>query len=264
MGEMAPVLMRASVDADLTDPQSWTFASELPFQDVIQGYRENNMDLKYVGIPFFAQSYPERTDLGHRRKMAPIGWLEANVVQFKDPTHYWYDPAGKTFHLFMRMHTGGTGYAALAKVVENDDGTMTTMLEKAPSGQDVLFLPFPGGQMRFHVLYDEKTKLYWMVGSQATDSMRRIEDLQSDRYDLPLNERHRMVLYFSKNMVDWVFAGLITPPGGYRESRHYAGMDIDGEDLVILSRSGDKDARTAHDVNMITFHRVKNFRDLVY
>ena len=43
-----------------------------------------------------------------------------------------------------------------------------------------------------------------------------------------------------------------------------ASMDIDGEDLVILSRSGDRDAYSAHDGNIITLHRVKNFRDLVY
>lgn len=39
----------------------------------------------------------------------------------------WYDPKGKTFHLFSRANTGGTGYAAMAKVVEQDDGSMKTM-----------------------------------------------------------------------------------------------------------------------------------------
>ena len=39
---------------------------------------------------------------------------------------------------------------------------------------------------------------------------------------------------------------------------------IDGNDLVILSRSGDQRAKSAHDGNLITFHRVKNFRKLVY
>ena len=41
-------------------------------------------------------------------------------------------------------------------------------------------------------------------------------------------------------------------------------MDIDGDDLVILSRSGDARAKSAHDGNLITFHRVENFRDLIY
>jgi hypothetical protein len=41
-------------------------------------------------------------------------------------------------------------------------------------------------------------------------------------------------------------------------------MAIDGNDLVILSRSGDKRAKSAHDGNIITFHRIKDFRALVY
>ena len=37
-----------------------------------------------------------------------------------------------------------------------------------------------------------------------------------------------------------------------------------GDDLIILSRSGDKDALSAHNTNMITVHKVKNFRSLIY
>ena len=52
-----------------------------------------------------------------------------------DPDHYWHDPTGRTLHMFMRAHTGGTGYACMAKVVEMTDGTMKTMLETVPSGK---------------------------------------------------------------------------------------------------------------------------------
>lgn len=264
VGELAPVLMRASEAADLTKRESWTFASELAFRDVVPGYEKNDMDLGWFGVPFFPMTYPAKSSVGGRRSMAPIGWLETNVVQVRDPDHVWYDPTGHTFHLFMRGHTGGTGYAAVAKVVENDDGTMTTQLEKMPSGKPVLFLPFPGGQMRFHICYDEKTRLYWLLSSQATDSMARPDRLPPERYDLPNNERHRLVLHFSRNLVDWCFAGVVAIGPSPKQSRHYASMDIDGDDLVILSRSGDSRAKSAHDGNLITFHRVRNFRDLVY
>ena len=266
VGNLAPVLMRAREDADLTKPESWTFASELPFCDLIPGYKENDPQIDYFGVPFFKQDYPNRARVtpDSRRTMSPMGWLEANVVQILDPSHYWHDPAGRTFHIFMRAHTGGTGYAALAKVVENENGAMTTSLETVPSGKKMLFLPFPGGQMRFHVLYDEKTQLYWLLSSQSTDSMRRVEALPPERYDLPNNERHRLVLHFSKNMVDWCFAGFVAEGGSPKEARHYASMAFDGDDIVILSRSGDERAKSAHDGNIITFHRVKNFRNLVY
>ena len=168
----------------------------------------------------------------------------------------------------MRAHTGGTGYACIAKVVEQGDkpgtGAMTTMLEKAPSGKTMLYAPCPGGQMKFHVLYDEQTKLYWLLSTQATDSMIRPDRMPADRYNLPNNERRRLQLHFSKNMIDWCFAGLVAVGPAEHASRHYASMAIDGNDLVILSRSGDQRAKSAHDGNLITFHRVKDFRELVY
>ncbi|MBP6864646.1 MAG: exo-alpha-sialidase [Candidatus Didemnitutus sp.] len=264
IGMLAPVLMRAREGDDLTRRESWTFADELVFADLIPGYRENTLETDYFGVPFYPQTFPVANYLAPGRPMHPMGWLETNVVQVVDPNHLWHDPSGRTFHLLMRAHTGGTGYACLAQVVEHADGTMKTSLVRAPSGKTMLFLPFPGGQMRFHILYDERTKLYWMLGSQATDSMARVETLTPDRFDLPNNQRQRLVLHFSKNLVDWCFAGLVAVVEGNRESRHYASMDIDGEDLVILSRSGDVRAKTAHNGNLITFHRVKGFRSLIY
>jgi len=186
------------------------------------------------------------------------------VVQFTDPRHIWYDPTGRTFHLFMRTHTGGTNIAAVLKVVENEDGSMTTMTENAPSGEPLIYLPFPGGEMKFHILWDEKTKLFWLVSTQPTDSMVRPETLDDDRYDLPNNERQRLALYYSRNCVDWIFAGLVDKGETQKQARHYASMAICGDDLIILSRSGDKDALSAHNTNMITVHRVKDFRSLVY
>lgn len=264
VGALAPVLMRAKASSDLTQRSAWTFASELTFQDLIPGYRENQLGIDFFGIPFYAQSFPRGTPLTAKERFPPIGWLETNVVQITDPGHDWFDPQGRTFHLFARAHTGMTNYAAIAQVRENEDGSMTTSLVQAPSGKILLFLPFPGGHMRFHVLFDEATKLYWMLGSQSTDSMTRIENLPEDRYGRPDNERHRMVLHFSKNVVDWCFAGLVATGNTPKESRHYASMDIDGGDLVILSRSGDAHASNAHDGNLVTLHRVRRFRDLVY
>jgi len=265
VGELAPVLMRGDVNDDLTQEENWTFASELVFEDVVKPG-----DLDYFGVPFF-ESKSDKGYLvatGPGRRMDPIGWLEANVVRIQDPDHFWYDPKGQTFHIWMRAHTGGTGYAAIAKVVEQGDepgtGAMKTQLETVPSGKTMLFAPCPGGQMKFHVLYDEPTQLYWLLSTQATDSMTRPERLPDDRYNLPNNERRRLQLHFSKNMIDWQFAGLVAVGPDNNASRHYASMVIDGDDLHVLSRSGDSRAKSAHDGNIITFHTIKDFRKLVY
>jgi hypothetical protein len=65
-------------------------------------------------------------------------------------------------------------------------------------------------------------------------------------------------------MIDWCFTGLVAVGPAEHASRHYASMPIDGDELVILSRSGDQRAKSAYDGNLITFHRVKNFRGLAY
>lgn len=262
--EKALVLMRAPLNEDLKDPENWTFSTELVFADVLPGVRENNPAINFFPIPFYEQSYPTRTRIAPRRSASPIGWVEPAVVQILDPNHYWFDPTGRTFHLLARASTGTTNFAALTKVVEDEDGSMKMKLETVPSGNQVLFLPVPGGQMRFHLLYDKESQLYWLLGSQATDSMTRPELLPDDRFGLAYNERHRLVLHFSRNLVDWVFAGVVAQTDNPRAARHYASMAIDGDDLIILSRSGDERARSAHDGNLITFHRVRSFRDLIY
>ena len=259
----APVLMRAEETADLLDPGAWTFASDLVFEDVFEPDGGDD-----VGVPFWP--YDRDTAVTVRAGGAkpvrnhPPGWLETNVVSFRDPAHCWHDPAGKTFYLFARAHTAGTGLCAVSKVTENPDGSMTTGVVRAPSGRKILFLPMPGGQMRFHVLYDEPTKLYWLLSSQATDSTTRPDLLPANRYGLPNNERHRLQLHFSSNMVDWRFAGMVAYTDDPGQARHYASMAVDGDDLVVAGRSGDGKAESAHDGNLITFHRVRDFRGLVY
>ena len=257
VSDLAPVLMRADVRDDLTQRASWTFASELVMGDSVDR-------ADWLGVPFWPLG-PTTAD--GRRSMSPIGWLETNVVQFTDPEHAWCDPSGHTFHLWMRAHTGSTHLACVAKVVEGEDGAMTTAFETSPAGVPLLYLPCPGGQMRFHILHDAATQgsgLYWLLSSMSTDSMRRPDCLPDTRYGLPNNERHILALYFSRNCVDWLPAGIVARGETPQQARHYASMCINGEDLHVLSRSGDRRAKSAHDGNLITFHTVRDFRNLVY
>jgi hypothetical protein len=265
VGELAPVLMRAAVAEDLTRRQSWTFASELRFGDAVPN-ADAEPGLDHFGVPFFKAPYPSGSFPAEDRNCAPIGWLETNVVQFTDPNHYWFDLAGRTLHLWMRAHTGGTGYAAVAKAVEDAPGrgTITTMLETVPSGRKALYVPCPGGQLKFHILHDEPTRRYWLLSNQATDSMTRADRLPGDRYNLPNNERRRLGLHFSTNCIDWCFAGLVAVGPAENAARSYASMVVDGDDLHVLSRSGDRRAKNAHDGDLITFHTVRGFRGLVY
>ena len=254
VSELAPVLMSASIESDLTQRESWVFASELSFGDIVE-------QPGLIPVPFWNLG---ATDQAKKRVMHPPGWLESNVVQFADPHHIWHDPSGRTFHLWMRAHTGGTNLACIAKVVEGLDGSLTTQLEQAPSGAKVLYVACPGGQMRFHILFDPVSGLFWLLASMATDSMTHPDKMGVDRYNLPNNERHILGLHFSRNCMDWCFAGVVARGATPLQARHYASMVVDGADLHVLARSGDHRAKTAHDGNLITLHRVHAFRDLVY
>lgn len=157
-----------------------------------------------------------------------------------------------------------TNIGAIARGRETEDGGLALDTVKSPAGAPVIFVPLPGGQMKFHLAYDGRTKLYWLVSTQSTDSMTRPELLPEERYGLPDNERQRLQLHFSKNLFDWCFAGIVADGGSAGQSRSYAALVIDGDDLCILSRSGDRRARSAHNGNLITFHKVKNFRRYAY
>ena len=248
---IAPVLMRGNIHTDLTKRENWTFASELVFDEYV---KEN--EFCEFGIPFF----PDYE--GAYMAGTACGWLEAQVVQLKKENDWFYDKSGKTFHLFMRSWTGLAWTGALAKVVENDDGTMTTMFENAPSGKRMVFIHIPGGgQSKFHILYDEVTKTYWLLSNQFRDNMVNFNQMrEQDRHGY---ERNRLVLHYSYNCFDWIFAGVVAAGKSFKESRSYASMQFDNDDLLILSRSGDENGYNGHETNLITYHKVKNFRDLI-
>ena len=257
---LAPVVMAATVTADLTKREAWTFSNELSFHDAVEQAGVPHL----VGVPFHSPGLTAPDSTGDKRSMALPGWLETNIVQFVDPNHVWNDPSGRTFHLWMRAHTGSVNLACIAKAVEAEDGSITVSLEQAPSGETMLYVPCPGGQMKFHILYDDEMQLFWLLSSQSTDSMTQPSRLPATRYNLPNNERHRLVLHFSRNCVDWCFAARVADSGSPNQGRHYASMVIDGDDLHVLSRSGDARAKNAHDGNLITFHTVRGLRRLVY
>ncbi|MCD6351485.1 MAG: exo-alpha-sialidase, partial [Armatimonadetes bacterium] len=260
VSRLAPVVMAARVDDDLTRPEAWTFSNELSFNQALEEYARPQM----IGVPFFRPGPQAPRNPGDRRYMNLIGWLETNIVQITDPDHVWYDPSGRSFLLLARAHTGSTNLACLARAVEAEDGSLTVSLQRAPSGEPILYVPLPGGHLKFHIVYDDRLRLYWLVSNQSTDSMTRPDRLPRDRFNLPNNERNRLALYFSRNCVDWCFAGMVAIGATPKESRHYASMVIDGNDLLVLSRSGDAQACSAHDGDLITLHRVRNFRSLVY
>ncbi len=255
---LAPVVLSAPLGADLTRPDAWTYSNTFGFRQVLEEYG----DPRLLGVPFYSPGYNHGS--GFSRAMRKIGWGEANLVQIHDPHHLWHDPRGRTFHILMRANTGRSNLACIARAVEDADGKITVDLERAPSGEPVLYLPFPGGNIGFIVLYDEETSLHWLVSNQITDSMKRPESLHPKWYGLAENERRRLALYFSRNCVDWCFAGLIAAADNVEASYYHGGSIIVGDDLLIMMRVADSNALNLHNSNAIKFCRVRDFRALAY
>ena len=254
---VAPVLMRGSCTADLTKKENWTFSNPLYFKDLAGPLPA------YNGVPFY-RTGKQTPDGPQHRYCGDPGVLESHVLRIYDTAHNLYDPEDRTVMVLMRCHTGLSNIACLAKGVELPDGSLKLQPVITPGGAPLAYVSMPGGHMKFHIVYDDRTRMYFLVSSQSTDSMTRPDLLSQERYGLPDNERHRLALYFSTNLFDWCFAGMVAVGKTPRCSRHYASMVIDGEDLLILSRSGDENARSAHNGNLLTFHRVPDFRSLIY
>lgn len=249
---VAPVVLKGKLGTDLTERKNWTFSNEFIYPAELA---------TTLGIPFYpcGALTPEGKD---KRCCGEPCFLESHIVKIYDKNHIFYEE--NTLHLFMRQHSGLTNIAAIGKYCIENDGAGELGMINSPVGSPMLHIPFPGGQMKFDICYDKKSQYYWLVSTQPTDSMTRPEYLPDDRYNLPDNERDRLVLYFSKNMIDWCFAGVIAIGKTAKHSRHYASMIISGDDILILSRSGNEKASGAHNGNLITFHRVNDFRKLIY
>ncbi len=69
------------------------------------------------------------------------------------------------------------------------------------------------------------------------------------------------MLMYGLDGLNWFPAGCVARAGRLRQSFMYASQVVDGDDLVIVSRSS-VDAHSRHDADYCTFHRVRNFRRL--
>ena len=224
---VGPVLMQAPVSADLTLASSWK-SSPL-----------------YDPDPAMEAALPAGMALegdGHS------GLLETNVVRVHDPARPFYDSLGRSVVLLSRANAGMPDIGVILRRREMPDGSL--LIDRWPrKNGEVLFAHIPGGHLKVQIVYDSESGLFWLLHSQSDGIMQ---------------ERRRLALSYSPDLMRWTFAGMVAVGPSDHSARHYATMIVDGDDLCIVSRSGDLAARTAHDGNIVTFHRVKNFRKLVY
>jgi hypothetical protein len=118
------------------------------------------------------------------------------------------------------------------------------------------FYPLPGGNGKFFIVYDEPSRLFWMASNPPANTQGWVESPPG----MPLgNDRRFLMLWYACDALNWFPAGCLARTEHLtddlailvRTSKHYSGLQA-----AVRARNG------FHDANLMTFHRVKDFRSL--
>lgn len=208
--------------------------------------------------------------------MNPKAWTASAMVDLPIPREVvtgTFDNAGGT----MRCLEGnavciGGRLRILARPVINHYATanMAAIFDISEPG-DKLELTFtqlsalPGGQCKFYILYDEPSQLFWMASNLPANTQDLIHAQGQDQVHYskawfsPREDRRFLTLSYSLDTLNWFPAGWIAAAEKVTQSFMYPSMQVDGDDLVILSRTA-RDSGHYHDADLATFHRIRNFR----
>jgi sulfatase modifying factor 1 len=142
--------------------------------------------------------------------------------------------------------------------VQCDDAEKAAVVRISDNGKSVSFDPqrdfidFFGGSNKFTIRYDRLTERYWSLVNKQKN---------------PKAYRNVLTLVSSPDLRNWKVESIILY---HPESKNHAFQYIDwlfeGEDIIAVSRTAYDDglggAHRAHDANYLTFHRIRNFREL--
>lgn len=157
-------------------------------------------------------------------------WIEGNIV---------HAPEGKLVNI---LRTNGQGGDKAAIVHVSADGRGLSH----DRTKDII--DFPGGGAKFTIRHDGKTSRYWSIGSKQTN---------------PKAYRNTLVLTSSRDLRSWKVEKVLLH---HTDSRRHAWQYIDwlfeGDDIIFVSRTAWDGAHSAHDANYLTFHRIRDFRNM--
>lgn len=176
-------------------------------------------------------------------------YLEPNVI----------DVCGK-LRVLATVKPKGQSTTGLCAVLDIADDGETVEL------QFTQFHPMPGGQLKFCVIRDDESGMFWATANLAVDAQELVEldrvgKDSSYREALGGNDRRWLMLFYGVDGLNWFQAGCVARASDVSQSFMYATQVLDGDDLAIISRSN-IGGPNRHDADCATFHRVRDFRDL--
>ncbi len=168
-------------------------------------------------------------------------WLEGNAV---------VTPDGKVVNILRVDYNPEGGIAAIARV--SNDGRKITF-----DPEDDL-IEFPGGATKFTIRRDPQSQLYWTLSNYTPEFHRGTRAAST---------RNTLALASSKDLREWTVRSVVLyHPDEKNHAFQYVDWLFEGDDIICTSRTAWDDglggAHRFHDANFLTFHRIKNFRNL--
>ena len=169
------------------------------------------------------------------------GWLEGNAV---------VTPQGRIVDILRVDYRPAGEKAAIIEI--SDDG------RQASFDPATGFIDFPGGAKKFTIRFDPVSKMYWTLSNPV---------LPKHRDPDPGRVRNAVALMRSADLRKWEIRGIVLyHPDVSKHGFQYLDWLFEGDDLIVASRTafgeGASAAPRQHDANYLTFHRLKNFRNM--
>lgn len=169
------------------------------------------------------------------------GWLEGNAV---------VTPDGDVVNILRVDYRPEGGKAAIITI--SKDG------RRASFDPNTGFIDFPGGCKKFTIRFDPASELYWTLTNPV---------LPRHRDRDPSRVRNAVALMSSADLRSWTVRSIVLyHPDVERHGFQYLDWLFQDDDIIAVSRTafgtGALAAPRQHDANYLTFHRIKDFRDL--
>ncbi len=207
--------------------------------------------------------------------MSPASWRITKGVKFPGaPESFWNPKFAALSDQYLEPNVlevnGRLRVLAAVKFKRQTSASLCAAFDATDKdGQlDLKFVQYsamPGGQLKFCVIRDEPSKLFWATSNLPADS----QDVfgwhaaadKAGTYRTSAADRRFLMLHYSLDGLNWFPAGCLAQAAKMSQSFMYARPVVDGDDLAIIARSSDK-APNQHDADTATFHRLRDFRKL--
>ncbi|MDA0578138.1 MAG: sialidase family protein [Verrucomicrobia bacterium] len=246
---LAPVLLRAPEGFNLTVSKSWTWSETGPTF-------ANSETEPAPGLPMFESTpaSPAAPASARPPTVPPPGWTYPHVVTIPDARHAWHDHAGSLAHLIFSVPSPKGNAAVIARYRADADGTTRA------SGRPLWF-SLPGGQRRFHMVWDPESRQYWLLSTHARGSLLQQHPAPGASSSAASARPQLLQLSYADNLVDWSHAAWIA--GSPADPLTDPAMDVRGRDLCVVACARDADDPSVRHTKRLVFGLVRDFRGLL-